>query len=72
MDKMTNREKAIADFTEYLDTLNAGELTDVLHGACRIGVCCKYCIYNCGIGVCGTRTDTCFNGIRKWLEQEES
>lgn len=65
---MTNREKAIADFTKYLDTLNAEELADIIDGACRIGVC-KYCIYNCGIGVCGTRTDTCQNGIKKWLEE---
>ena len=67
---MTNREKAIADFTKYLDTLDAEELADIINEDCRIGVRCKYCIYNCGIGVCGTRTDTCHNGIKKWLKQE--
>lgn len=68
---MTNREKAIADFTKYLDTLDVEELADIINEDCRIGVRCKYCIYNCGTGVCGTRTDICLNGIRKWLKQEE-
>lgn len=68
---MTNREKAIADFTKYLHTLDADELAEVLNVSCPIDICCKYCVYNCGIKVCGTRTDTCDNGIKKWLEQEE-
>lgn len=68
---MTNKEKAIADFTKYLHTLDADELAEVLNVSCPIDTCCKYCIYNCGIKVCGTRTDTCDNGIKKWLEQEE-
>lgn len=38
---MTNREKAIADFTKYLDTLNAEELADIINGGCATprGMC---------------------------------
>lgn len=34
-----------------------------------IEMCCKYCIYDDGED-CKTTTDTCQNGIKKWLEQE--
>lgn len=47
------------------------KMAEVLNVSCPIDTCCKYCVYNCGIKVCGTRTDTCDNGIKKWLEQEE-
>lgn len=66
---MTNREKAIADFTEYLKALNTDGLADAINDTYYIDFCCKYCIYD-DDGDCKTITDSCHNGIKKWLEKE--
>lgn len=68
---MTNREKAIDDLTEWLKTLDNDWLALAIQGNSCIEMCCKYCIYD-DDGDCKATTDTCRNGIKKWLEQEKS
>lgn len=66
---MTNREKVIACFTEWLKSLDNKTLAYVLaygvDGIVEMG--CQHCIYsNC----CDTHNGLCCNGIKKWLKQE--
>lgn len=68
---LTNREKAIAALTEWLKTLDNDWLTRAIQGNSCIGICCKYCIYD-DDGDCKTTTDTCQNGIRKWLQLDDT
>lgn len=65
---MTNREKAIANLTEWLKSIDNYWLAYAIFGNHCIGRCCKYCIYD-DDGDCKTMTDTCQNGIKKWLEE---
>ena len=65
---MTNREKAIAILPECMKTLNNDWLARAILGNPCIEMCCKYCIYD-DDGDCKTMTDTCQNGIKKWLEE---
>lgn len=67
---MKNREKAIAGFTEFLKELNNVQLAELIEETCYLDLTCNYCIHN-DDGNCRTATDSCHNGIKKWLEQEE-
>lgn len=67
---MTNREKAIADLTEWLKSLNNERLAYAVANTYIANFTCKHCIYDTGnVWTCRTK-DTCHNGIKKWLEQE--
>ena len=68
---MTNREKIIADFTELLKTLNTDQLAEVIDDSYYIDFCCKHCIYGDDDGDCSSASDTCHNGMKKWLEQDQ-
>ena len=70
---MTNREKAIEEITSWMKTLDNELLACVIHGNPRIETCCKYCIYdNEAANKCrNTYHDSCQNGIKQWLEQEQ-
>lgn len=66
---MTNREMAIATLLEWLKTLDNDWLARAIQSNPCIEMCCKFCIYDDGED-CKTMTDTCQNGIKKWLGQE--
>lgn len=68
---MTNKEKAIADFIEYVKALDTDQLAYVIDATYYTNLCCEYCIYSGDNGDCRTVTGTCHNGIKKWLEQGE-
>lgn len=70
---MTNREKAIADLTEWLKSLNNERLAYVVSSNTYIAnFTCKHCVYDTGnVRNCRIK-DTCHNGIKKWLEQQQS
>ena len=69
---MTNREKAIADLTEWLKSLNNKRLAYfVANNIYNANFTCKHCIYDTGKGWTCRAKDTCHNGIKQWLEQEE-
>lgn len=67
---ITNREKAIADLTEFLKVSNTGGLAEVINDTFDVNFCCEYCVHGGDNGDCRTTTDSCYNGIKKWLEQE--
>lgn len=70
---MTNREKAIACFTEWLKSLDNRELAYVLaysvDGFAEMR--CQHCAYSDENNQCCNKYHRfCCNGIKKWLEQE--
>lgn len=69
---MTNREKAIADFTEFLKALNTDQLTYVINYICCVNFCCQHCIYGDNDGNCKVEIEKCYSGIKEWLEQENN
>ena len=69
---ITNREKAIADLTEWLKSLDNERLAYVVANTYIANFTCKHCVYDTGKGWTCRIKDTCHNGIKKWLEQEQS
>lgn len=70
---MTNREKAIAFFAEYLKSLNNSALAYVLaysvDGFAEMR--CQHCVYSDEYNQCRSNNPRfCRNGIKEWLEQE--
>lgn len=70
---MTNREKAIACFTEWLKSLDNRVLAYVLaysvDGFAEMR--CQHCAYSDENNQCCNNYHSfCRNGIKKWLEQE--
>lgn len=67
---MTNREKAIADLTEWLESLDNERLAYVVaSNTYTVTFICKHCVYY-DDGDCKTSIDICQNVIKKCLEQE--
>ena len=67
---MTNREKAIACFAEWLKSLDNKTLAHVLIYS-DDDMSCQHCMYNDEYNhCCNDYRDSCRNGIKKWLEQE--
>ena len=72
---MTNREKAIACFTEWLKLLDNKKLAYALVYASddfvEMEMGCRHCAYSDENNhCCNDYRDSCRNGIKKWLEQE--
>lgn len=70
---MTNREKAIACFTEWMKSLDNRVLAYVLaysvDGFAEMR--CQHCAYSDENNQCCNNYHSfCRNGIKKWLEQE--
>lgn len=76
-DKMTNREKAIADLIERLKPLNNRQLAGIIVGTYDGDFICHHCIHNVDYEwtrrnwTCRAK-DTCQGGVKQWLEQEKS
>ena len=72
---MTNREKAIADLTEWLKSLDNRRLADVIKYTYDGDFIYIICVHNVDYGwthrnwTCRAK-DTCEGGIKQWLEQE--
>ena len=74
---MTNREKAIADLIERLKPLDNRQLADIILRTYDGDFICHYCIYN--VDYEWTRRNwtcrakgTCEEGVKQWLEQEQT
>lgn len=70
---MTNREKAIACFTEWLKSLDNGVLAYILAYSVDdfAEMRCQHCAYSDENNQCRNNYHSfCRNGIKKWLEQE--
>ena len=70
---MTNREKAIACFTEWLKSLNNKTLAYILAYSVDgfFEMRCQHCAYSDKYNQCRShKPRLCRNGINEWLEQE--
>ena len=74
---MTNREKAIADLIERLKPLDNRQLADIILRTYDGDFICHHCIHN--VDYEWTRRNwtcrakgTCQDGVKQWLEQEQS
>lgn len=70
---MTNREKAIACFTEWLKSLDNRALAYVPAYSVDgfVEMRCQHCAYSDKYNLCRSNNHGfCRNGIKKWLEQE--
>lgn len=69
---MTNREKIITEIANWLEGLDTSQLAQVVDDIFYECFSCKHCVYDTGKGWTCRIKDTCHNGIKKWLEQEQS
>jgi hypothetical protein len=69
---LTNREKAIASLTEWFKLLNNESLAFAVVGIPNADFVCQHCIHGTSRGKACKAKGTCEEGVKQWLEQEES
>lgn len=68
---MTNREKIIAEITNWLEGLDTSQLAQVVNDVFYANFACKRCIFHRKGNPCVAPFNDCTKGIEEWIRITE-